>query len=196
MGTTASKPARSAAQAVSRRQYPKQPTVPRPPHKRKAQQHQHRPLRHQTPENQSLLLPRQGDNNTGLENKHQPSNHHVCLDPTNQPPIDLDGRDPDFAASLRSIGPVTPVPTFSHSSTFGQPPPQLAGKTVFPPASNPALLVVTARHRITKEAEQEVEAVGRGSFVGREYLDAFTIRQILSMRDKQGLGPEEIERVL
>lgn len=117
--------------------------------------------------------------------------------------IDLDARDPNFAASLRSIGPVTPNPTLSHSSTFNNNiiqqqqqgiNPQTA--TVFPEASNPALLVWSARQRITKEAELEAESLGRQSHVGREYLDVLTIRQVLSMRDRQGLLDGEIERVL
>ncbi|TPR03716.1 Guanine nucleotide exchange factor synembryn family protein [Aspergillus niger] len=107
--------------------------------------------------------------------------------------IDLDGRDPDFAAQLRTIGPVTPNPTFSPSSTFAR---QQPAPTVFPPASNPALLVFSARQRLTKAAEQELEAMGRSGFQGREYLDALTIRQVLAMRDRQGLSAEEIERLL
>lgn len=113
--------------------------------------------------------------------------------------IDLDGRDPHFAASLRSIGPVTPAPTYSHSSTFKPSPTIRPSETqpVFPQAtSNPALLVLSARQRITKAAEQEAEEVGRPSFKGREFVDALTIRQALAMRDKQGLAEEEIESML
>lgn len=107
--------------------------------------------------------------------------------------IDLDARDPHFAASLRSIGPVTPQPTFSNSSAFNRP-----GQvpSVFPSASNPALLVVTARQRIAKAAEQEAEAFGRQSHAGREFIDALTIRQALSMRDRQGRSAEQIEQAL
>ncbi|GAB1191736.1 hypothetical protein APSETT444_000918 [Aspergillus pseudonomiae] len=108
--------------------------------------------------------------------------------------IDLDGRDPDFAASLRGIGPVSPAPTLSNSSTFAQRGNSV--QTVFPRAANPALLVVTARQKIAKAAEREVELVGRPGFAGREYLDALTIRQALSMRDRQGLPAGEIERLL
>ncbi|PYH97237.1 hypothetical protein BO71DRAFT_427308, partial [Aspergillus ellipticus CBS 707.79] len=118
--------------------------------------------------------------------------------------IDLDGRDPDFAASLRTIGPVTPNPTFSRSSTVSQSPSYpsrpaaaaAAAPTVFPPATNPALLVFSARQRLTKAAEQEAEAMGRTNFAGREFLDALTIRQVLAMRDRQGLKAGEIERLL
>jgi hypothetical protein len=58
------------------------------------------------------------------------------------------------------------------------------------------LLVITARQRIAKAAEAEAEAFGRTSFTGREYLDALTIRQALSMRDRQGMPSGEIERLL
>ncbi len=75
-------------------------------------------------------------------------------------------------------------------------PAQPHSPTVFPTASNPALLVVTARQRATREAEAETEDVGRGGFSGRRYLDALTIRQALAMRDRQGLPEGEIERAL
>lgn len=38
--------------------------------------------------------------------------------------------------------------------------------------------------------------MGRQSHQGREFLDAMTIRQVLSMRDRQGLAPGDIERLL
>lgn len=69
-------------------------------------------------------------------------------------------------------------------------------QTVFPTASNPALLVVTARQRIGKAAQEELEAVGRGNFAGRQFLDAFTISQALTMRDQQKMPRREIERLL
>lgn len=108
--------------------------------------------------------------------------------------IDLDAHDPHFAASLRSIGPVTPNPTMSNSSTFNA---ASRRPSVFPDAdNNPALLVVSSRARITRLAEQEQEAFGRPSHPGREFLDALTIRQVLSMRDRQRLSPGDIERLL
>ena len=113
----------------------------------------------------------------------------------------MDGRDPQFAASLRSIGPVTPAPTSSHSSTFDpsaaaatQPNPS---QTLFPNASfNPSLLVVNARQRITEAAEKEAEEFGRQNHGGREFLDVLTIRQAISMRDRQGLSARDIESTL
>lgn len=183
MGASSSKPARSAAQAVSRRQYPKQPVSPptsspaQPPPASKPTRQQPQPPR------QPSRPPPAGPT---YHSKEPPSLERSSA-------IDLDGRDPDFAAQLRTIGPVTPNPTFSPSSTFAR---QQPAPTVFPPASNPALLVFSARQRLTKAAEQELEAMGRSGFQGREYLDALTIRQVLAMRDRQGLSAEEIERLL
>ncbi|KAL5000034.1 hypothetical protein BDV10DRAFT_41336 [Aspergillus recurvatus] len=183
MGSSASKPARSAAQA-SRRQYPKQPSTPSPASRPPTQ----RPP--PPPPSQASRQP-----NIQPQSPAQGPTYHskekASLEKSSA--IDLDGRDPHFAASLRSIGPVTPNPTLSHSSTFNQTHPP----SVFPSTSaNPALLVITARQRITREAEAETEELGKGGFEGRRYLDAFTIRQILAMRDKQGIGAEEIERAL
>ncbi|KAF7597274.1 hypothetical protein BBP40_008116 [Aspergillus hancockii] len=178
MGSSSSKPVRSAAQAVSGRQYPKQPsTTPAtlPPASKPAS---------------SPRAPR------GPETKTPGPTYHSKEQPsmTKSNAIDLDGRDPDFAAHLRGIGPVSPAPTLSNSSTFAQR--SDSAQTVFPRATNPALLVITARQRIAKAAEAEAEAFGRPSFTGREYLDALTIRQALSMRDRQGMPLGQIERLL
>ncbi|KNG85582.1 hypothetical protein ANOM_007246 [Aspergillus nomiae NRRL 13137] len=182
MGSSSSKPVRSAAQAVSRRQYPKQPSplpsTPKPPSPSPASA----PRPQKEPETKT-----RAPTGPTYHSKEQPS-----LTKSNA--IDLDGRDPDFAASLRGIGPVSPAPTLSNSSTFAQRGDSV--QTVFPRAANPALLVVTARQKIAKAAEREVELVGRPGFAGREYLDALTIRQALSMRDRQGLPAGEIERLL
>ncbi|KAL2870227.1 uncharacterized protein BJX67DRAFT_344954 [Aspergillus lucknowensis] len=200
MGSSASKPVRSAAQAVSRRQYPKQPATPSPPSTT-------------APRSQRPPPPPPSREPTTQRPSHGPKYHPKEQASTEKSSaIDLDGRDPHFAASLRSIGPVTPAPTLSHSSTFTQTQAEsLAQKShpasasgsgsgpgplIFPKQSNPALLAVTARQRITREAEAEAEALGQDSFAGRSYLDAFTIRQALAMRDTQGLPGEEIERVL
>lgn len=58
------------------------------------------------------------------------------------------------------------------------------------------MLVVTARQRINKIAQEESAQVGLPSFSGRQLLDALTIQQALSMRDQQGLPNGEIERLL
>jgi hypothetical protein len=56
--------------------------------------------------------------------------------------------------------------------------------------------VLTARQTAAKKAEAEAEEIGRPGFAGREFVDAFTIRQALTMRDRQGLSPGEIEGML
>ncbi|KAF5860770.1 hypothetical protein ETB97_001052 [Aspergillus alliaceus] len=183
MGSSSSKPVRSAAQAVSRRQYPKQPSVPSTS-----------PTPRPAPSPRTPKEPTQTQSQTPTgptyHSKEQPS-----LTKSNA--IDLDGRDPDFAASLRGLGPVSPAPTLSNSSTFTSGPQRSDSvQTVFPRASNPALLVITARQKIAKAAERETESFGRQHFEGREFLDALTIRQALSMRDQQGVPAGEIERLL
>lgn len=51
-----------------------------------------------------------------------------------------------------------------------------------------------ARARLQAKAEVE-ERVGRGPGAkGREFLDGFEMRQVLTMRDVQGLRAGEIER--
>ncbi|PKX92922.1 uncharacterized protein P174DRAFT_452184 [Aspergillus novofumigatus IBT 16806] len=162
MGSSASKPARSAASAVSRRQYPKQPsaasrTAPQVP-----------------PREPNLSQPLQAQSQAPSLPKEQASTTKSAV-------IDLDGRDPDFAASLRSIGPS---------------PPTLPSRPVFPTAANPALLVLTARQTAAKAAQEEAEQIGRPGFAGREFVDAWTIRQALTMRDRQGLSLGEIEGML
>ncbi|KAE8158975.1 Oligosaccharyltransferase subunit Ribophorin II-domain-containing protein [Aspergillus tamarii] len=186
MGSSSSKPVRSAAQAVSRRQYPKQPSnLPSTPSKPPSPG----PASAPRPPKESEAKTRAPTGPT-YHSKEQPS-----LTKSNA--IDLDGRDPDFAATLRGIGPVSPAPTLSNSSTFASGAQRGDSvQTVFPQAANPALLVVTARQKIAKAAEREVELVGRPGFTGREYLDALTIRQALSMRDRQGMPSGEIERLL
>lgn len=69
-------------------------------------------------------------------------------------------------------------------------------QTVFPTASNPALLTAAARDRLTKAAQQEIDQMGRPDFTGRSYMDALTIHQALTMRDVQKMPPVEIERTL
>lgn len=46
------------------------------------------------------------------------------------------------------------------------------------------------------EAEKEFMAAGRRGHEGREFLDAFTLRQMLLQRDVNGKAPGEIERAL
>ncbi|KAI9369807.1 hypothetical protein BJX61DRAFT_125903 [Aspergillus egyptiacus] len=196
MGSSASKPARSAAQAASRRQYPKQPSTPSPSPATTRPPPSPAATASQQPPQPQYRAPERPPKSAGpIPGPKYHSNEQASLEKSSA--IDLDGRDPHFAASLRSLGPVTPTPTLSNSSTFNKAhPPQHPGATVFPTAPNPALLVLSARQRIASEAEAEAEDVGKGSFAGRRYLDAYTIRQVLEMRDRRGLGAGEIEREL
>jgi hypothetical protein len=57
-------------------------------------------------------------------------------------------------------------------------------------------MLLAARSRIAREAEEEFENLGRRGSPGRSFLDVVTIRQVLMMRDEQGKGAEEIERTL
>ena len=126
--------------------------------------------------------------------------------------IDLDARDPTFAAQLRSIGAVQPNPHFSPTSTspldpqrnrsstapsdHAGEPPISAYPSAFPdPRTNPALIVLAARQRLQDEAEREIENVGRKGFAGRTYVDAGLVRQAL-MRRGRGQSEEVIEREL
>ncbi|KAL9117091.1 MAG: hypothetical protein Q9187_006376 [Circinaria calcarea] len=112
---------------------------------------------------------------------------------------DRDAADPDFARSLRSLGPVTPSPTLSNSSAFN---PTQASTTsphgpIFPDsASNPAIRVLTSRSNLSAAAEAEFNQTGRKGFKGREFLDVMMIRQVLMLRDERGVDEAEIERRL
>ncbi|KAI9794253.1 MAG: hypothetical protein M1816_006179 [Peltula sp. TS41687] len=123
--------------------------------------------------------------------------------PTQQPQgkrdsaIDLDGSDPQYAASLRALGAVqlNPLSTFHHSQSQNQSQSTAPGERQFPdPASNPAIQILLARDRLAAEAEREFTEVGRKSHAGRQFLDIFTIRQVLMLRDEKMVKPEEIER--
>lgn len=101
-----------------------------------------------------------------------------------------DGRDPDFAASLRSLGPVTlppPLPSTLPRSRQDQQQQQ---------PQPPALVAVAARQRLARAAQLEAESVGRPSHAGREFLDVATLRQALALRDQQGLRDDQVERSL
>ncbi|KAJ5185160.1 hypothetical protein N7491_006969 [Penicillium cf. griseofulvum] len=192
MGSAASKPAKSAAGAASRRQYPKQ-SAPPPRGPRKAPKETKAasaPM--PTPASKSMATP--SPTRAPASPSQGPTYHSKeKASGVKSEAIDMDGRDPDFAASLRSIGPVNPSPTFSNSSTVNRP---ASMQTVFPQASNPALLVVTARQRLTEAADREAEHFGRAGHPGRSFLDALTIQQVLTMRDKQGMRRGDIERFL
>ncbi|EME48361.1 hypothetical protein DOTSEDRAFT_161842 [Dothistroma septosporum NZE10] len=109
--------------------------------------------------------------------------------------IDLDASDPDFAQSLRSIGPVQPNPTLSPTSAF---PPQPSGArpNAPNPRTNPAITVLDSRARLQQAAEAEFEEAGIRGHKGRQFLDVYQIRQILQLRDERGMNNGEIERRL
>ncbi|KAI4099568.1 MAG: hypothetical protein LQ345_007481 [Seirophora villosa] len=111
--------------------------------------------------------------------------------------INLDASDPDFARSLRSLGPVQPSSTLSNSSTFS--PSATPNENIFPnPALNPALTMLSRRSELAREAEAEFARVryGGDSEEGRRFLEVIKIREILVMRDEKKLSEGEIERQL
>lgn len=125
--------------------------------------------------------------------------------------IDFDASDPDIGLNsrLRELGPVTPSPTLSNSSTFNRasaqdpttsdgtfvPSASTPSQSIYPTTNNPAVSLLTARYRIAEEAEQEFEKIGRKGFEGRKYLDVATIRTVLVYRS-EGMPDAEIERRL
>ncbi|KAK3178179.1 hypothetical protein OEA41_000312 [Lepraria neglecta] len=183
MGSSTSKAAKTAAGAA-RRQYPKR--VPPSP----------------TSNASSAPSPPAGQPAAPGPTVHPQSQASATKDES----ISLDASDPDFAASLRSLGPVQPSSTLSNSSTFNPAPSGSSGgsKTspnqphpqIFPDASqNPALIVLRARERLQQEADTEFAKTGRGDG-GRRFLDVSTIRQVLVMRDDKAMGEEQIEKNL
>jgi len=112
--------------------------------------------------------------------------------------INLDASDPDFARSLRSIGPVQPNPTLSPTSAFPHPSnPNPPGRPrASDPRKNPAIAVLESRAQLQEEADREFQQAGRRGHEGRQFLDVFLIRQILVMRDEKGKSAAEIERSL
>jgi hypothetical protein len=57
-------------------------------------------------------------------------------------------------------------------------------------------MVLEARARLQDEAEREFMEAGRRGHEGRQFLDVYTIRQILTMRDERGRNPGQIEKAL
>nr|POE77364.1 hypothetical protein CFP56_09011 [Quercus suber] len=112
--------------------------------------------------------------------------------------INLDASDPDFAQSLRTLGPVQPNPTLSPSSTFPSPGNPTSRPRAYPadPRRNPAVMVLESRARLQERADQEFREAGRAGHEGREFLDIYTIQRVLRLRDEQGKPAGEIERVL
>lgn len=186
MGASGSKASRAAGSAA--RQYPKGPKGPRPP----------------PPSTTTTTAPAPSQT-TNAPPQPPPAQDHAAgptvrpqprAAPARSEAINLDASDPDFARSLRSLGPVQPNPTLSPSSAFGQ---RGAGGAGAPdPRKNPAIAVLEARAELQRKADAEQEArakQGRG-FVGKEFLDVFDLRQVVFERDVKGRGEREIERRL
>lgn len=123
--------------------------------------------------------------------------------------IDLDGRDPQLAAHLRTLGPVRPNPTYSLSSTSSpssavtEPSassthdyPSDAPSTIPSPRNNPALAILAARQRVQDEHERDKVESGKKGWKGRRYVDVGTLRKALVLRDEKGMKAAEIERAL
>ncbi|KAI9797672.1 MAG: hypothetical protein M1833_005333 [Piccolia ochrophora] len=125
--------------------------------------------------------------------------------------INLDASDPQYAASLRELGAVTPSPTLSHSSTFSASAathPSSSSSSSGPgagqasnapppgpdPSMNPAITLLRARDRLAAEADVESREVGRRGHPGRQFLDVVALRQVLTLRDREGVDGREIER--
>ena len=114
--------------------------------------------------------------------------------------VNLDASDPQFAASLQSLGPVTPSSTLSNSSHFPSVPstrPSKPDQRIFPdPSQNPAVLVLTARDNLAREAEAEFARVRYEGERKRRFLDIITVRQVLMMRDEKHMAEADIEQKL
>ncbi|KAI9807944.1 MAG: hypothetical protein M1825_005250 [Sarcosagium campestre] len=129
-----------------------------------------------------------------------PSANRPQASTTRNEAINLDGSDPVYAASLRSMGVVSPSPTLSHSSTF--PGAQASQATTATEASaslaasNPAVRLLRARERLADEADAESREIGRPGHPGRRFLDTVALRQALLLRDRDGVDEAEVERRL
>ena len=106
--------------------------------------------------------------------------------------------DPQFGAALRSLGPVQPSSSTVQSHLIPNNNDLGGNRPIFPdPRNNPALIVLEARRRFAQEADAEIEQYGRKGFQGKRFLDVTVIRQILVMRDDDhGKSDAEIEEAL
>ncbi|KAL8800775.1 MAG: hypothetical protein Q9182_004939 [Xanthomendoza sp. 2 TL-2023] len=125
--------------------------------------------------------------------------------------INLDASDPDFARSLRSLGPVQPSSTLSNSSTFAPSNPPSTSSSSQPDSPqnrsqnqpqifpnhllNPALQILSRRSELANEAEADFRRL-RGGGEGRKYLDVVKIKEVLTLRDGKGMPEAEIEEKL
>ncbi|KAI5291399.1 hypothetical protein KEM54_005014 [Ascosphaera aggregata] len=169
MGASASRSIRETASAASRRRYPTSP---------------------------SASIQKKGPLPTAAWQLPEDNQKNSAGGPwtTKSEEIEQDGQDPHFAASLRTIGPVVPTPTFSNSSTAGRPLDESkdACQSV---SGNPTLLALQSRARLADAANEQESNVGlRGHL--REFLDVQTIKKALAMRDSQAMSAEGIENHL
>ena len=205
MGSKSSKVAKSASQSLPRRQYPQRvPPVPPTPTPTTPGR-----TANATAKKPSDLL---SDEASQLQSPPQSTSapSPSLASTTKDASIMSDAADPDFAASLRSIGPVQhPGATYSHSSTVfpssssspdtRSPDQSKSGAPAYPdPSQNVALRVLSARERITREAEAEF-VVARTSgwnedVPGRKYVDVARLREALRLRDGKGMADAEIEK--
>ncbi|EFE34968.1 uncharacterized protein ARB_05924 [Trichophyton benhamiae CBS 112371] len=137
MGTSASKPARAAASAASRRQYPLRPSPSTTS----------TPAASQPPSQTQPQAPTTNRANTQGQEK---------------------------ASTTRSEAPT----------------PGAISEEV---KANPSLLTLMSRTRISAEAEADMESLGRKDHAGRRFVDVVSLKQIISMRDGQGVSEEVIE---
>lgn len=181
MGTAASKQAGKAAAAAGRRQYPSSSSI-----LNSATSTSNAPSQASKSGAPSQVHP-----NLAASPPSDKKDHHV----------ELDARDPQFGAALRSLGPAMSAqkgaPNKAAFPTSSQPPMGQQGQNIFPSASpgkNSGLTVVHTRERISQKFDQEMESIGRGSFTGRTLISAKDIAEILRMRDQRGMSPQAIEK--
>ncbi|KAL8857936.1 MAG: hypothetical protein Q9178_005555 [Gyalolechia marmorata] len=190
MGASSSKAARSAASSSARRKYPSRTPESNP-----------------TTNAPSAPPPPAGQPTAPGPTVHPQSQASGDRDES----INLDASDPDFARSLRSLGPVQPSSMLSNSSTFSPTGPPSASTSSEPQSPqnlsqpqpqifpnhllNPALQVLSRRAELAQEAEAEFTRL-RGGGEGRRFLDVVKIREVLTMRDAKGMSEGEIEKRL
>ncbi|KAK8253688.1 hypothetical protein IWZ00DRAFT_199777 [Phyllosticta capitalensis] len=58
---------------------------------------------------------------------------------------------------------------------------------------NPALSILSARDRLQREAEADLDDAGRAGASGRRFLDPTLIRRVLMMRERESKSDEAIE---
>ena len=196
MGLSSSKTAK-AASSVAKRKYPQQASVaatntsPRPPPERS------------TSVRDPTVHPQSGARQIRDSRTHCSALILQYLANSSEA-VNLDASDPHFAASLRSLGPVTPSSTLSNSSRFpSSPDTDSSTSSLSPshqnlpnPSQNPAIQVLTARESLANEAEAEFARVRYEGGGSRRFVDVMTIRQILMFRDGQKMGNADIENKL